>query len=149
MLRRTVFWGVACGAALGALLALGSTLLGGVFTSDPAILTVLPAALIVLGVSLPLGGFVFVLDGVLMGAGDARYLAWTSLMNLAVYLPVLWWVTTWAGAQAAAEAVQTPADAAASAVAALTGAFALAFMAARALTLGLRIRTDRWVVLGV
>ena len=26
-----------------------------------------------------LGGFVFVLDGVLMGAGDARYLAWTSL----------------------------------------------------------------------
>ena len=148
VLQRTVFWGVACGAVLGALLAAGSPLLGSVFTSDPAILAVLPAALIVLGVSLPLGGFVFVLDGVLMGAGDARYLAWTSLMNLAVYLPVLWWVTTWAGAHSAAGAAAMPADAAASAVAALTGAFALAFMAARALTLGLRIRTDRWVVLG-
>ncbi len=143
VLRRTVFWGVACGALLGALLALGSPMLGHIFTSDPAILAVLPAALLVLGVSLPLGGWVFVLDGVLMGAGDARYLAWTSLVNLAVYLPVLWLASTWAEASEADGVIAVPT------VAALTAAFTVAFMGARALTLGLRVRTERWVVLGV
>ncbi len=49
----------------------------------------------VLGLSAPLGGLVFVLDGVLIGAGDARYLAWTGLVNLAVFVPLalgaVWW----------------------------------------------------------
>ena len=31
---------------------------------------------------------VFVLDGVLMGAGDGRYLAWAMLLTLAVFAPV-------------------------------------------------------------
>jgi Na+-driven multidrug efflux pump len=97
---------------------------------------VLPPSLLVLGLSLPLGGFVFVLDGVLMGAGDARYLAWTSLANLAVYLPVLWAVTVFVPTGTIA-------------LVALTAAFTIVFMLARALTLGLRARGDRWVSLGV
>ena len=136
VLRRTVFWGIACGAAMGALLAAASPVLGRVFTSEPAVLAILPPAVLVLAASLPLGGLVFVLDGVLMGAGDARYLAWTSLVNLAVYLPALWAITRLAPAGAAA-------------LVALTAAFTVVFMLARAVTLGLRARGERWMVLGV
>ena len=134
--RRTVFWGVASGAAIGLVLALSSPLLGRVFTSDEAVLGILPPALFVLGISLPLGGLVFVLDGILMGAGDARYLAWTSLVNLAVYLPILWALTR-------AVPSGTPA------LVALTAGFTVVFMLARAVTLGIRARSDSWVRLGV
>ncbi|MBK0419797.1 MATE family efflux transporter [Leucobacter sp. CSA1] len=144
VLRRTVFWGLVCGGGIGLLLVTASPVLGRVFTGDEAVLAILPPALVVLGISLPLGGFVFVLDGVLMGAGDARYLAWTSLVNLAVYLPVLWAITAatpgpGAGSEGAGRTL---------ALVALTAAFAIAFMLARAVTLGIRARGDRWVVLG-
>lgn len=136
VLQRTVFWGVACGAVMGVLLATASPILGRVFSSDPQVLSILPPALLVLGLSLPLGGFVFVLDGVLMGAGDARYLAWTSLVNVAIYLPALWLVTVFIPTGTAA-------------LVALTAAFTIVFMLTRAVTLGLRARGERWVRLGV
>lgn len=135
VVRRSLFWGCMCGAAIGLLLAALSPVLGRVFTGDEAVLALLPPSLLVLGLSLPLGGYVFVLDGVLMGAGDARYLAWTSLVNLAAYLPVLWLVTSLVPGGTAA-------------LTALTASFAIAFMAARAVTLGLRARGDAWVRLG-
>ncbi|PRI12489.1 MATE family efflux transporter [Leucobacter massiliensis] len=135
IVRRTVFWGVSCGAVFGLLLAAGSPVIGRVFTSDAGVLAILPPALLVLGISLPLGGLVFVLDGVLMGGGDARYLAWTSLVNLAVYVPALWALT-----------VLVPSGTAA--LVALTAGFTIVFMLARAVTLGLRARGERWMVLG-
>ncbi|GAA1617898.1 MATE family efflux transporter [Leucobacter chromiireducens] len=134
--RRSVFWGIACGAVIGGLLAATSPVLGRVFTGEAAVLEILPPALLVLGISLPLGGLVFVLDGVLMGAGDARYLAWTSMVNLAVYLPILWLLTRLAPSGAPA-------------LVALTAGFTIVFMLARAVTLGLRARSERWVRLGV
>ncbi|WP_053353736.1 MATE family efflux transporter [Leucobacter musarum] len=135
VVRRIMFWGVGCGVVIGGVLALSSPVIGRVFTDDPSVLAILPAAMLVLGVSLPLGGYVFVLDGVLMGAGDARYLAWTSLVNLATYLPILWALTVLVPSG-------TPA------LIALTIGFAVVFMGARALTLGIRARGDRWVRLG-
>ena len=136
VVRRTVFWGVACGVVLGGLLAAASPVVGRVFTSDPTVLEILPLAIVVLGASLPLGGLVFVLDGVLMGAGDARYLAWTSLVNLAVYLPVLWLLTR-----------SVPSGTAA--LVALTASFTIVFMLARAVTLAVRASGGRWLRLGV
>lgn len=135
VVRRTVFWGIVCGAGIGGLLALASPVLGRVFTSDPEVLEILPLAIIVLGVSLPLAAYVFVLDGVLMGAGDARYLAWTSVVNLAVYLPILWLVTVFVPSGIAA-------------LVALVASFMVVFMLTRAATLGLRARGGRWIVLG-
>lgn len=135
VLRRTLFWGVGSGVLVGVLLAVTSTIVGRVFTSDADVLAVLPPALLVLAVSLPLCGAVFGLDGVLMGAGDARYLAWTSIVNLGIYLPALW-------------ALVTVVPAGAPVLIALTAGFTGIFMAARLLTLGLRARGDRWVVLG-
>lgn len=136
ILRRSIFWGIGCGVVFGGALALASPGVGRVFTDDAAVLSILPAAILVLGISLPLAGFVFVLDGVLMGAGDARYLAWTSLVNLAAYVPVLWALT-----------VLVPAGT--SGLIALTAGFTVVFMAARAVTLGIRARGDRWVRLGM
>ena len=136
IVRRSVFWGIGCGVVFGGALAAASPVVGRVFTDDATVLSILPAAILVLGLSLPLAGFVFVLDGVLMGAGDARYLAWTSLVNLAAYLPVLWMLT-----------VLVPTGT--GGLIALTAAFTIVFMAARAVTLGVRARGDSWVRLGV
>ena len=59
------------------------------FTSDAGVQSALTLALWVLAAGQPLAGYVFVLDGVLIGAGDAKYLAIAGVVNLAVYLPLL------------------------------------------------------------
>jgi Na+-driven multidrug efflux pump len=73
-----------------------------------------------------------VLDGVLIGAGDAKYLALSGLINLAAYLPLLAIVlATGAG------------------IGWLWVAFGFGYIGARAVTLGLRARGTAWMVSGV
>jgi len=88
---------------------------------------------------MPIGGFVFVLDGVLMGAGDGRYLAVTGILNVAVLLP-LFALTLWVGNAVSLNW---------SGIVALQASVGFGYLGARALTLGLRARTDRWMVTGV
>ena len=135
VVSRSLAWGLIAGAGLGLALAAASPLVGRAFTGDAGVLALIPPALVVLGLALPIGGVVFVLDGVLMGAGDARYLAWTSIVNLVIYLPVLWVAAT------------VPEDTA-TALVAIVASFMVVFMLARATTLGLRTRNGRWMVLG-
>lgn len=134
-----VRWGVLGGALLGGIVALASPLIPFAFTQDPATRAALTAALIVVGLSQPLSGFVFVLDGVLIGAGDGRWLAGAMLVVLAAYVPMV-----------LAVRLATPALLAAGApwaVATLWVAFT-GFMAVRAVALGRRARTDAWMVTG-
>lgn len=149
VLRRCLAWGVGAGLVLGALLVAGAWALPVLFTSSAEVRDLLPLSLVVLGVSTPLAGVVFVLDGVLIGAGDARYLAWTGLVNLAAYAPiafaVVWWAT--GGADAAGSAADGPV-AASVALAFVTGAFVIAYLLARAVTLSLRARGRAWMVTG-
>ncbi|MHC8609603.1 MATE family efflux transporter [Paenarthrobacter ureafaciens] len=133
--RTMVRWGLGFGVITGVLLALVAPFAGYLFTSDTGVQSALTFALWVLAVGQPLAGYVFVLDGVLIGAGDARYLAIAGVVNLAVYLPLL------------AAVYLTRPDGAAGLVW-LWLAFALGYMLARGVTLGLRARTDRWMVLG-
>ncbi|GAA1793069.1 MATE family efflux transporter [Agromyces lapidis] len=135
ILRRCVEWGVGAGAVLGAILIATAWVLPGLFTSSAEVAALLPPAFVVLGLSAPLGGLVFVLDGVLIGAGDARYLAWTGLVNLAAFVPLALGVVAIAPPGAAGPAW-------------LMAAFAIGYLAARAVTLGLRARGDRWMVTG-
>lgn len=130
-----VRWGLGFGAVTGLLLAVAAPWAGALFTSDPEVRSALALALWVLAAGQPLAGYVFVLDGVLIGAGDARYLALAGVMNLAAYVPLLVAVAL-LGASGGAG------------LAWLWAAFALGYMAARAVTLGLRARSDRWMVLG-
>ncbi len=48
----------------------------------------LSAALVVVGLGQAVAGYVFVLDGVLIGAGDGRWLAWGQLATFVAYLPL-------------------------------------------------------------
>src|SRR5690606_35586082 len=75
VIRRTVYWGVLAGFAMMAALGASSFVVARIFTADLNVLEMVPWAVLVLALSLPLGGVVFVYDGVLMGAGDVRYLA--------------------------------------------------------------------------
>jgi putative MATE family efflux protein len=135
VLRRCLEWGIAGGAVLGLAVIAVSGVLGGLFTSSADVAALLPPTLIVLGLSVPLGGLVFVLDGVLIGAGDARYLALTGILNFAVFVPLALMVHAWAPSGATGLAV-------------LMAAFAFGYLGARALTLGLRARGSRWMVVG-
>jgi Na+-driven multidrug efflux pump len=133
--RRMLGWGVAAGAVTGVLVLAVHAVAGGAFSPDPAVRATVGATLLVLAAAQPLSGWVFVLDGVLIGAGDAGYLAWAGLLNLAVFLPAAWVVASFAGGGTAG-------------LVWLWLAYGGAYMAARALTLGVRYRGDRWLVTG-
>ncbi len=133
--RRGLQWGTATGAVIGLLIATGGWWISSLFTADPGVRGAATVAFVLTGVLLPVAGWVFVLDGVLIGAGDGRYLAWAGLVNIVVYLPLLAAVWAWA-----------PRDG--TGLAWLWAAFAGGFMLARAATTGWRIRRDDWMVTG-
>jgi putative MATE family efflux protein len=135
VLRRCLRWGVGAGVVLGAATVLLSPLASAVFTSDPAVASLLTLPLALVGIAAPLGGYVFVLDGVLIGAGDARYLALTGLVNAAVFAPLAVAVVTWAGDGAAG-------------LAWLTASFVFGYLGARAATLGIRAHGRAWMRAG-
>ncbi|MGW1315849.1 MATE family efflux transporter [Streptomyces sp. NPDC002426] len=128
--RRMVQWGIASGVVLGAVILLARPLFVPLFTSDASVKDTLLPALLVVALSQPISGVVFVLDGVLMGAGDGRYLAWAMVVTLAVFAPVALLVPSFGGG-----------------LTALWGAMTL-MMTVRLVTLWLRARSGRWVVTG-
>ena len=87
--RRMVWWGAVSGVGTGVALAAASPFLGPLFTGDSRVHDLLVPVLLVAAAGQPIAGVVFVLDGVLIGAGDGTYLAWAGLAVLAVYAPVV------------------------------------------------------------
>jgi putative MATE family efflux protein len=130
--RRMITWGVGFGVITGCLLAAVAPFVGWIFTTDPAVQSAFAAGLWVLAASQPVCGFVFVLDGVLIGAGDARYLAIAGVVNLVAYLPLL--VLVGLADLTGSEGIVW-----------LWLAFGIGYMLARAGTLGWRVRDDRWM----
>ncbi|NYJ03557.1 putative MATE family efflux protein [Nocardioides thalensis] len=130
--RRMVGWGVVCGVVTGVGLAATSPWLGPLFTSDHAVHDALVPALLVAALAQPVAGVVFVLDGVLIGAGDGRYLAVAGLVVLAGYAPLVLL------AAAVPDATLTW----------LWAVFCLVFMGGRLVTLVRRAYGDRWLVTG-
>jgi putative MATE family efflux protein len=128
---RMVWWGAVVGAATAVLLAAGSPFLGALFTADHDVRHRLIAVLLVAAVAEPVCGVVFVLDGVLIGAGDGRYLAIGGLVVLVVYVPLLVVAVELGGGLVWIWAV-----------------FSAVFMGARFVVLVLRARGDRWLVTG-
>ncbi|WP_374109498.1 MATE family efflux transporter [Actinotalea sp. K2] len=135
VLRRTLLWGTCAGGVLGVVLGAAGWWIAPLFTTDPEVRRAVALTLLVVAVTLPMAGWVFVLDGVLIGAGDGRYLAVVGMITLVVYAP-------------AALAVRAWADDGVGGLVWLWVAFAGVFMAARALTTGLRARGGRWMVTG-
>lgn len=126
-------WGLGFGVITGILLAAVAPFMGYVFTNDADVRQTLTIALLVLAVSQPLAGYVFVLDGVLIGAGDARYLALAGMANLLVFLPLLACVAWIQSGDSAQQFLF------------LWLAFSIGYMGARALTLGWRAHGTAWM----
>lgn len=85
--RRMVEWGIMIGAVFTVLVLAVRPWAWIPFTDDPHVRDLILAALIVVALLQPLSGVVMVLDGILMGAGDQRYLAWASLWTMLIFLP--------------------------------------------------------------
>jgi len=128
--RRMVEWGIVVGVALGVLVVISRPLFLPLFTSDSIVKDAALPALVIVALSQPICGVVFVLDGVLMGAGDGPYLAWAMVITLAVFTPVALLVPALGGG-----------------LTALWGAMTL-MMAVRMLTLWVQTRSGRWIVTG-
>lgn len=134
-LARTVAWGAWFGVIVGAVIAALSGVIGLLFTGDPALAALIQPALLVLAVAQPVCGVVFVLDGVLIGAGDAKYLAIAGALNLVPFVPALI-VLAVLGIGGAAG------------LAWLAVAFFGVYMLARLATLGWRVRGAAWMTAG-
>jgi Na+-driven multidrug efflux pump len=85
---RMIAWSVVLGALFGiVLLALGDAI-PHLFTSDEAVVDRAHEIWWLFAALMPLNGAVFALDGILIGAGDTRFLMWGMLAASAVYIPI-------------------------------------------------------------
>jgi putative MATE family efflux protein len=128
--RRMTGWGAVYGLLFSLVLLAARPLLPALFGVAPDVRALLLAVLLVVIVQQPVAGVVFVLDGVLIGAGDQDYLAVAGLVTLAAF-----------GVAAAAVVVTG------SGLVALWLAYCV-WMLARFGTLGLRARGSGWLVTG-
>jgi putative MATE family efflux protein len=89
--RRIGLLGGACGVAFAVLIAAGAGVVPGWFSSDPQVRDQAMLAWPWFVAMQPLAGVVFALDGVLIGAGDVRYLRnLTIVAALGGFLPAIW-----------------------------------------------------------
>jgi putative MATE family efflux protein len=128
---RMIGWSVALGAVFGGAMLALVDVLPRVFTSDPEVLDRAHAVWPLFALMQPFNGAVFALDGILIGAGDTRFLMWSMLAAaIGVFVPVTlaalhfdWGILgVWAG---------------------LAG-----LIAARLVTCGTRFVRGRWAVTG-
>ncbi|MCW2995709.1 MAG: family efflux transporter [Conexibacter sp.] len=129
--HRMLGWSLVGGCALGLALLATKDVLPDAFTSDPAVLRCAHELWPLFALLQPTGALVFALDGILLGAGDTRYLAYAMAFSaFAVFVPIAllslhlhWGVTgVWWGLNA--------------------------LMLARLLTIGARFHGRRWMVVG-
>jgi putative MATE family efflux protein len=128
--RRMIEWSVVAGVVFAGLLLVLSGPLPHLFTDDPRVLERAREMWPLFALMQPFAAVVFALDGILIGAGDTRYLKWSMLAAAAVFVPVSllalpfeWGIVgVWCGL--------------------------LGLMAVRLLTLAARFRTERWAVTG-
>ncbi len=129
--HRVVLIGGICGVMLALLIGAGAPVVPAWFSADPQVQAQAMRAWLWLVVMQPVAGVVFALDGVLIGAGDIRYLRnLTIAAALGAFLPAIWITYAldlglggiWAG-------------------------LAL-FMVVRLVALLLRLRSERWAVVG-
>ncbi|MFD2764600.1 MATE family efflux transporter [Micromonospora eburnea] len=89
--RRIALLGGACGVAFAVLIAAGAGLVPSWFSSDPQVREQAMVAWPWFVALQPIGGVVFALDGVLIGAGDVRYLRNVTIAAaLGGFLPAIW-----------------------------------------------------------
>ncbi|HEY1275728.1 MAG TPA: MATE family efflux transporter [Thermoleophilaceae bacterium] len=86
--RRMIEWAVVVGGAFAVVMLVLIDVLPRAFTSDPAVVDQAQKIWPLFALMQPANGAVFALDGILIGAGDTRFLMWAMLASVAVYVPV-------------------------------------------------------------
>ena len=129
--ERAIVWSVGIGVVSGALLAAIHIPLSEVFSSDPAVTALTSFLFIYVAAMSPISGIAFALDGIIIGAGDHRHLAKAMVAATICTVPIMcltrildlgigWlWATI------------------------------CLFMGLRSLLLGMRFRSERWMVTGI
>lgn len=130
--RRATAFSLVAAAALAVLFAVGAPVLPGLFTDDVAVRAAIVVPWWFLVAQLPVAGIVFALDGVLLGAGDVRFMRTATVLSALVgFLPLIWLslVLGWG----------------------LAGIWSglTTFMVLRLIFVGWRAISGRWVVSGV
>jgi putative MATE family efflux protein len=129
--RRMIELAVMVGALFAVIMLALTDVLPHAFTGDENVVDRAHAIWPLFALMQPVNGAVFALDGILIGAGDTRYLMWAMLAcSLLVFIPIafaslaLEWgiIGVWAGL--------------------------VAWIVARAATLGVRFAGGRWAVTG-
>ncbi len=85
---RMLQWGFTTGAVAGLMIIVLRPWIPDIFSGDPAVVALTGFLLIHLAAMAPLNGVVFALDGILIGAGDMRFLAWAMLAAGLVFVPL-------------------------------------------------------------
>ncbi|MGH9138029.1 MAG: MATE family efflux transporter, partial [Acidimicrobiales bacterium] len=122
--------GVAAGVAAGLAIVALRTVLPAIFSDDPSVRSLAAFVLWFVAAMQPLNAVVFVLDGLLIGAGDLRFLARAMVVAGSVFVAA-------AGAVLVADA----------GIGWLWAGLGL-FMTARFIPLLARWRSNRWAVVG-
>ena len=128
--KRVIAWSVGMGLALAVVLVAARESVATVFSDDPAVVALAGFLLVHVALMAPLGGVAFALDGVLIGAGDQRFMA-RAMAGAAVVS-----VTAMVAGRLAGQGIGW-----------LWAAIWL-FIGLRSILLGLRFASDRWQVVG-
>src|SRR5690625_7588295 len=129
--QRLARWGMWLGIVLGLVTALGAPFITPLFTADPAVQEAVAWGLAVAGAVTGVGGYVVVLDGVLIGAGDGVYLARVGVVTLTAFLPLIGLVYFFAPGGTAG-------------LVWIWVAFGGGYMIARAVANGTRVAGEKW-----
>jgi putative MATE family efflux protein len=85
---RVILWSAVTGGVFGLALIAVADVLPHAFTGDDRVVERAHEIWWLFAAMMPLNGVVFALDGILIGAGDTRFLMWGMLSAAAVYVPV-------------------------------------------------------------
>ncbi len=87
--NRMLQWGAVTGALFGAIMLGLRPWLPEIFSNDPAVVGLTGFLILHLALMQPINGAVFALDGILIGAGDMRFLAWAMTGAAALFVPLV------------------------------------------------------------
>lgn len=137
LMNRLIRWSMGFGVITGLVCPVLGFGFGWAFSPDPHVQQLFAAAMIVVAIGQPLASYVFILDGVLIGAEDVKYLALASLISLLVYAPMLWGIFAFSADRGGSVDMWG--------FVWVWIAYAMGFMGLRGITLGWRSRSDVWI----
>ncbi len=86
--RRMIFWSVVVGVIFCLALLAGTGTIPRLFTGDPEVVERAADLWPLFALMQPVGAAVFALDGILIGAGDTRFLKWSMVVAFLAFAPL-------------------------------------------------------------